>query len=376
MEATYYTIREVAETLRISVSTVRRAIRDGRLQAVRIGAQRQLRVSESSIDDFIAGASESEERPAASDAPRADRAGHPTGARLAAPPPIKQTVGLTEGRLPNGVPWTLINADISEGLRLLPDQSVDCAVTSPPYFWQRDYGVDGQIGHESSIDAFVEVLTSSFTELRRVLKDDGTFFLNLGDTYYSAKGRPHGRDKKHSGRQLARTQLRAVDGPGLGLPRKSLIGIPWRVALALQADGWTLRSDVIWQRPATLPEPSAHDRPWRTYEHLFIFSKGTKYWFNRDGLDGDEDVWRITARAENPGVHFAPFPRELVSRCLSVGCRPGGTVLDPFVGSGTTMLEALRRGSPAIGIDLNPEYCGYVRQRIETELTGKGVTGP
>ena len=121
----------------------------------------------------------------------------------------------------------------------------------------------------------------AFGELRRTLKPAGTFFLNLGDTYYSAKGRPHGRDDKHNGRQMMRRHLRAVDGPGLGLPRKSLIGIPWRVALALQDDGWTLRSSIIWQRPASLPEPTAHDRPWRTFEYVFLFSKSPRYWFHR-----------------------------------------------------------------------------------------------
>ena len=169
---------------------------------------------------------------------------------------------------------------------------------------------------------------------------------------------------------MARRQLRAVDGPSLGLPRKSLIGIPWRVALALQADGWTLRSAVIWQRRGSLPEPTARDRPWRTYEHIFIFSKSTRYWFDRSALNGDEDVWQIVARPKNPGAHFAPYPRELVDRCLSCGCPPGGVVLDPFVGSGTTILSALHRDSSSIGIELNPEYCSVIKERITSEFGG------
>jgi DNA modification methylase len=243
-------------------------------------------------------------------------------------------------------------------------------VTSPPYYWQRDYEAPGQIGHEPTIDGYVTALVESFREMRRVLHDTGTFFLNLGDTYYSAKGKPHGQDKKHNGRQMARRQLRAVDGPGLGLPRKSLIGIPWRVALALQQDGWTLRSAIVWHRPGSLPEPTATDRPWRTYEHVFLFSKGPRYWFNRTALNDEHDIWRIVARPENPGAHFAPFPRELVQRCLDCGCPPRGTVLDPFVGSGTTMLAALQNGHSAVGIELKKEYCTTIIRRIENEHTG------
>src|SRR5207253_2456628 len=115
---------------------------------------------------------------------------------------------------------------------------------------------------------------------------DGTIFLNLGDTYYSGKGRPHGTDAKHRSRRM--TKLRAVDGPGLGLPKKSLIGIPWRVALALQADGWTLRSAIIWARQSAVPEPTAKDRPWRSYEHVFLLTKSRFYYFDRDGLGEDE----------------------------------------------------------------------------------------
>jgi DNA modification methylase len=167
---------------------------------------------------------------------------------------------------------------------------------------------------------------------------------------------------------MMRQHLRAVDGPGLGLPRKSLIGIPWRVALALQDDGWTLRSSIIWQRPASIPEPTARDRPWRTFEHVFLFSKGPRYWFHRPGLVGEEDVWKIVARPENPGAHFAPYPIELVQRCLDCGCPRGGVVLDPFVGSGTTMIAALARGSSAIGVELKPEYSGYTMERIHRHL--------
>jgi DNA modification methylase len=237
-------------------------------------------------------------------------------------------------------------------------------LTSPPYYWQRDYEVAGQIGHEPSINGYVSALADVFREARRVLKESGLFFLNIGDTYYSAKGRPHGQDLKNAGRQMARRTLRAVDGPGLGLPRKSLIGIPWRVALALQQDDWTLRSNIIWERPGCLGEPTAKDRPWRSYEHIFMFAKSVRYYFNRPALAGSEDIWRFPARPDNPAYHFAPYPLELVSRCLAVGCPDTGTVLDPFVGSGTTMVAALQSRRSAIGIDLHPEYCSYALRWI------------
>lgn len=269
------------------------------------------------------------------------------------------------GTLNAGPSWALYQGDCIDALGQVESDSVNCAVTSPPYFWQRDYGVKGQIGHEPTIDGYVKSLVACFRELRRVLTEDGVFFLNLGDTFYSKKGKPHGTDKKNRGRSWSRTVLRAVDGPGLGLPRKSLIGIPWRVALALQEDGWTLRSDVVWKRPGALPEPTAHDRPWQTHEHVFILTKGPSYWFDRDGLVGEEDLWHIKPRPDAPGTHFAPFPSELAERCIRCGCPKGGTVLDPFVGSGTTMVAALKSDRNAIGIELKPEYCEFVVQRIE-----------
>lgn len=266
-------------------------------------------------------------------------------------------------------PWAILGGDVRAGLSALADESVDCIVTSPPYYWQRDYGVDGQIGHESSIQGFVEALRGVFAMAKRVLRRDGTMFLNLGDTYYSAKGQPHGKDDKHRGRMLARRTLRAVDGPGLGLPRKSLIGIPWRVAIALQDDGWTLRSDIIWRRPGTMPEPTAHDRPWNTHEHVFLFTPSPRYFFDRTALAGEEDIWHIVARPENPGSHFAPFPFSLAERCIRCGCRPDGVVLDPFAGSGTTLLAARALGFASIGIELSQDYCTTMIERLEATST-------
>lgn len=259
--------------------------------------------------------------------------------------------------------WQLYQGDCRGILTHLPAQSVHCVVTSPPYFWQRDYGVDGQIGLESSIAGYVENMREAFRGLWHVLRDDGTVFLNIGDTYYSAKGLPRGDDAKHRARRFG---LRAVDTSGLGLPRKSLIGIPWRVALALQIDGWTLRSSIIWVRNSSIPEPTAKDRPWRKYEFVFLLSKTPRYYFNREELGEEEDVWIIEPDRNSlaRGTHFAPFPRELAARCIATGCPEGGVVLDPFVGGGTAMSVALEMGRSAIGIELNPDFCAIISEQL------------
>lgn len=277
----------------------------------------------------------------------------------------------------DATPWWSVYCDDSrEILTSLPEESVDCVATSPPYYWQRDYGVEGQIGMEKNVQGFVDNIVEVFEGVRHVLAPTGTVFLNLGDTYYNAKGRPHGTDAKHKGRHLARQQLRAVDGPGLGVPRKSLLGIPWRVALAMSAAGWTLRSEIIWVRRSAMPEPTAQDRPWRNHEHLFLFSKNVKYSFDRDGLDGEEDVWEIEPdrRSASRGEHYAPYPEALVDRCLRAGCPDGGTVLDPFAGGGTTLAVAHRLGLNAIGVDLNRDFCEVIVRRVGG-VTSEVVTG-
>lgn len=261
--------------------------------------------------------------------------------------------------------WQVMVGDCRDAVKELEPGTVNSIITSPPYYWQRDYEVNGQFGLEPTIDGFVDNLVEAFAAMKPALADDGTVFLNLGDTYYSAKGRPHGEDGKHRSRRLP--GLRAVDGPGLGLPRKSLIGIPWRVALALQADGWTLRSAIIWMRNSAIPEPTSRDRPWRKYEHVFLFSKSPRYYFNRDGLDGEEDVWYIEPDRKSlaRGTHYAPYPRKLVERCINVGCPEGGTVLDPFLGGGTTMYVAEEMGRSSVGVELNPSFCGLVADNME-----------
>jgi DNA modification methylase len=263
----------------------------------------------------------------------------------------------------SGIWWRLYNGDALAALALVEEGSIDCAVTSPPYYWLRDYGVPGQIGLEATVEEYVESVCSVMAQVQRVLKKEGTLFLNIGDTYYSGKGRSHGQDKKSKKRRFG---LRAVDKSGgldIGLQRKSIIGIPWRVAIRMCEQGWVLRSPIIWHRDKCLPE-AVLDRPRRSYEYVMMFAKSRHYHFDRKLLVSkniDEDVWTIPPRSQNNGkVDTAPFPDELVERCLAIGCPQGGVVLDPFAGSGTTMHVALRTGRPVIGIELHPQFCKYI----------------
>lgn len=266
------------------------------------------------------------------------------------------------GHTVTGVPWEVRRGDAKAVLASMKPDRFACVVTSPPYYSQRDYEVSGQIGLEKTIAEYVTRIVDVFEDVKRVLTPDGALFLNLGDTYYSGKGQPVGKDKKNGARRFG---LRPVDASGLGVPRKTAIGIPWRVALAMIDKGWTLRCPIIWLRDGVIPEPTAHDRPWRTYEMLFLFAKGPKYHFSRNDLNGEEDVWTISKRPKNSrGVHSAAFPDELVQKCLKVGCRPGGEVLDPFAGSGTVLRVALATGRPAVGIDLSSKFCEHMVKSI------------
>lgn len=304
---------------------------------------------------------------------------------------------------------TLWHGDASATLANLPDGSADCIVTSPPYFGLRDYGVDGQIGAEPSPAEFVDALTAVFREARRVLADDGTLWLNLGDTYSSqGGGKAEGQyaEKRVSG---ATWQAKRSGVPGV--PPKNLLGIPWRVAFALQDDGWILRNDIIWAKPNGMPE-SVRDRLTNQHEHVFLLTKSPRYWFDldpirepvstqrpealswaRDSKEADVpgqtmrqhrssrdkatgsgtrvtgkrhasqhangknpgDVWTIPTQPF-PGAHFATMPVTLAERCILAGCKPGGVVLDPFSGSGTTGLAATKHGRRYVGIDLNADY--------------------
>lgn len=304
---------------------------------------------------------------------------------------------------------TLYHGDSLDVLRTLPDGSVNSCVTSPPYFGLRDYGEPGQYGLEASPAEYVETMRDLFAEVRRVLADEGTLWLNIGDSYYSGKGSPTQPDLKNEAR---RPEARVLDRPGADWSKpKNLLGVPWRVAFALQDDGWILRNAIVWNKPNAMPE-SATDRLSSRYEHLFMFSKSRRYWFDLDpirephitadrplsarGPQPDPGRWAAGAGAgnrhrtsdsagvgrhdlgRNPGdvwtiatqpfneAHFAVMPSDLAERCILAGCKPGGTVLDPFSGSGTTGMVAQRHGRKYVGIDLNADYLDLsLRTRLQ-----------
>lgn len=329
--------------------------------------------------------------------------------------------------------WHIETSDCLDVLRTMPDASVQCCVTSPPYWGLRDYGVDGQLGLEETPEEYVDNMVGVFREVQRVLRDDGTLWLNLGDSYAaSGKGEGGSFDGKRPGwahvpgKRMERGSGRWGGGnrPATeGLKPKDLVGIPWRVAFALQADGWYLRSDIIWEKPNPMPE-SVTDRPTRAHEYIFLLSKSRRYYYDADAIreesvgqtDHDvtgwgysapgqvpqtgnrkysfarkvnetappgqslqhrperediaychsrnkRDVWTV-ATSPFPGAHFATFPPALIEPCVLAGCPEGGIVLDPFSGAGTTGLVALRHGRKYVGIELNPEYVAMSERRI------------
>lgn len=269
-----------------------------------------------------------------------------------------------------GQDWKVYQGDAKSVLTGLPEATYNCVVTSPPYFWLRDYGVEGQIGQEETVLGYVKAMADVMDEVYRVMTDDGLLFLNLGDTYYSGKGKSHGTDPKSNKRRFG---LRAVDrsgGLGIGIRPKSIIGVPWRVALEMSArKEWVMRSSIIWHRKHSLPE-AVKDRPRRSYEYIFMFAKQRNYYFNRPALRDvvvEEDVWTIRNRPKpTNGIDTAPFPDELVERCLDLGCPSGGRVLDPFAGSGTTVRVAVKSGRHATGIDLNHAFCQYMTEQLNS----------
>lgn len=283
------------------------------------------------------------------------------------------------GKSQNGQSWHLFEGDAHTVLQQLPDNTYHCVVTSPPYYWLRDYKVEGQIGQEKTVDSYVDAIANVMDEVRRVLRDDGLLFLNIGDTYYSGKGKSHGKDPKSNKRRFGLREVDKSGGMGIGLERKTLIGIPWRVAIEMSQRHWVLRSSIIWHGKQGLSE-SVMDRPRRSYEFIFMFAKSRFYYFNRKALAAQrvkligqdqefnqgEDVWNIVARPKAAnGLETAPFPDELVQRCLEIGCPEGGHVLDPFVGGGTTLRAALQTGRSATGIELNPEFCNYIVAQMQ-----------
>jgi len=242
-----------------------------------------------------------------------------------------------------------------------------CCVTSPPYWGLRDYGVPNQIGAEADLGDYIDNLVAVFREVRRVLTEDGTLWLNLGDSYTSGDRTWRDADKKNPARAMSYRPPTPM-----GLKPKDLIGVPWRVALALQTDGWYLRSDIIWHKPNCQPE-SVKDRPTRAHEYLFLLSKSERYLYNHEALREPADrrgslrnrrtVWSINTEAF-PGAHFATFPPKLVEPCVLAGSEPGDAVLDAFFGSGTLGQVCIALGRRFTGIEINEEYASLARRRL------------
>jgi site-specific DNA-methyltransferase (cytosine-N4-specific) len=258
--------------------------------------------------------------------------------------------------------------DCLEVLRRLDGERFQMCVTSPPYWGLRDYGIPGQIGAETKVDDYVSALVNVFREVRRVLAKDGTVWLNLGDSYTSGGRRWRQTDKKNPARAM---DYRAPTPEGL--KPKDLIGVPWRVAFALQADGWWLRSDVIWHKPNAHPE-SVKDRPARVHEYLFLLTKSQDYFYDwqavrerATGPDGGKrnrrSVWSINTEPF-ADAHFATFPPALVAPCLQAGTHRGSEVIDPFFGSGTVGEVCADLGRRFVGIELNREYAQIARKRL------------
>lgn len=294
----------------------------------------------------------------------------------------------------------ILVGDVRTRLTEIPDDSIQSCITSPPYWGLRDYGHDGQIGLEQAPDDYVAQMVDVFSEVRRVLKDDGTLWLNLGDSYAgSGKGPAGNLGANHNERHLEHKHSAIVPD---GLKPKDLVGIPWRVAFALQADGWWLRQDIIWHKPNPMPE-SVTDRCTKSHEYLFLLTKSAKYHFDHVAIQepakwsqdkragkgrltydgkrqGDQgtgqeafvaikdmrnrrSVWTIPTKPFQ-GAHFAVMPEALVEPCTLATSRPDDTILDPFTGSGTVAVVALRHGRNFIGTELNPEYANIAQQRI------------
>lgn len=296
---------------------------------------------------------------------------------------------------------TILSGDCIQKMRSLAEASVHCCITSPPYFGLRDYGHAGQIGLEATPEAYVEKLVDVFREVRRVLRDDGTLWLNIGDSYNNFRSQMgpgqqiHGREKMN-GKPAEKSRRRGWRS----LKEKDLVGIPWRVAFALQSDGWYLRQDIIWHKPNPMPE-SVTDRCTKAHEYVFLLSKSARYHFDAAAIKepanpknyrgnptlravppgqtaqgtleaqrgrvrcdtrNKRDVWSINARGFK-GAHFAVFPEKLVEPCILAGCPVGGTVLDPFGGSGTVGVVAKQHGRNAILCELNPDYVEIAKKR-------------
>ncbi len=262
----------------------------------------------------------------------------------------------------------LLCGDARAGLALLPDKSVQTVLTSPPYWSLRDYEVEDQIGRNDSLEAYLSAILEVFEQIRRVLRPDGTVWLNLGDSYTSGNRRYRAPDRKNSARAMS------VRPPTpQGLKPKDLIGVPWRLAFALQDAGWWLRSEVIWHKPNAHPE-SVGDRPTKAHETLFLLSKQQDYHYDLDAVKGPHDrrlrtVWDIPTEplrrthgsADN---HPAMMPMTLARRCLSITSKRNSVVLDPYAGSGTTLLAARELERDWVGVEIKPEFVDLIERRM------------
>ena len=299
----------------------------------------------------------------------------------------------------------ILQGDCIESLNKLEDQSINTCITSPPYWGLRDYGESDQLGLEDTPDKFVKNLVGVFREVKRVLRDDGTVWLNLGDSYARTGGDSSKKGRHWDDRENNPNTGHNRYAKDIGLKQKDLVGIPWRVAFALQQDGWYLRQDIIWHKPNPMPE-SVRDRCTKAHEYIFLLSKKAKYYYDHEAIKEDakypqgpnspqsikkgkgqfgmdtrgglhkiganlkknkRSVWKVSTKPFK-GAHFATFPKDLIEPCVLAGCPEGGTVLDPFGGSGTTGIVAAQHNRNAVLLELNQEYIDLAKERINKEL--------
>ena len=265
----------------------------------------------------------------------------------------------------------ILTGDCLAVLETLPPESVHCCVTSPPYYGLRNYGVDGQIGLEDSPEAFVQRLISVFSEVKRVLRNDGTLWLNLGDSYAGSGKAGYNPDyqKKHTqfGQKERKERLgRPIPAKAIGLKPKDLVGIPWMVAFALRSDGWYLRSDIIWNKPNPMPNP-VKDRPSTAHEYIFLLTKSVTYYYDHENIKvggaNKKSVWTVPTNGFG-GAHYATYPEDLIKPCILAGCPREGIVLDPFFGAGTTCVAAKEMNRRYIGIEMDADYAKIARRRV------------
>ena len=307
----------------------------------------------------------------------------------------------------------IYNENCLTGLKQLPDNSVDCCITSPPYFNLRDYGCKEQIGLEDTPEQYIQSLVAVFEEVHRVLAPEGTLWVNIGDSYAgSGKGGacyPDNAKQYKQGTNRGTIDVPATAKRYTGYKPKDLIGIPWMLAFALRASGWYLRQDIIWAKPNPMPE-SVKDRCTKSHEYIFLLSKSPKYYFNSEAIQepsttqgaaegyktryggkkytetpdkffrtksgnayvhrdfrNKRDIWTVPTQPI-PDAHFATYPERLIIDCIRAGCPENGIVLDPFMGSGTTAVVARKNNRRYIGFELNPDYIDIANRRLRKEL--------